>query len=259
MKTLQEAEMKLSKSMSGLAGFMALACLLGLAPQQASAAVALSGCAGGDFGDACSMAELVGGGNLAINGNLFSNFGLDLFTGRALNTSVIRVDAIDSFTNPGFTLVDTGGALTFSNGDSTFSNFSFNVATGNPSIQGTNLAMAVGNITGDNSYAHVFANVFDPTLTDLQGQNDVYCDGAIGCANSTLSHSALFPFVAGLSVSAGIDVTGDATGAAQINSITMQIAAVPEPSSAALLMCGLGVVGAVVRSGRFARRDQAAS
>ncbi|MES2352778.1 MAG: hypothetical protein V4568_00010 [Pseudomonadota bacterium] len=215
--------MKLSKSTSRLASATALTCLLGLASQHASAVVTLNGCTGGDFGNACSLAELVGGGNLAINGNQFTNFGLDLFAGRALNASIIRINTIDSLINPGFTLVDTGSTLTFGNGDSTFSNFSFNVI-GSSLIQGQSLAMAVGNMTGDNSYAHVYTNVFDPTLTSLLGQTDVYCDGVSDCANSTLNNSALIALaVPRLSVYAGIDVLADAAGTAQINSLTMQI------------------------------------
>jgi hypothetical protein len=254
-------KMKLSKSMGRLASAMALTCLLGLVSQKAGATVTLTGCAGGAFGDSCSLAELVGGGNIAINGNLFSNFGLDLFGGRALNASVIRVDTIDSLVNPGFTLSDTAGTLTFASGDSTFSNFSFNVtaAPTNPLIQGKSLAMTVGNITGDNSYAHVFANVFDPTLTTLHGQTDVYCDGAIGCANSTVSNSAVFsPAGPAVSVLAGVDALADVTGTAKINSITMQISPVPEPSKTALLLCGLAIVGVLSRPARLARRKQAA-
>src|SRR5262245_4150673 len=155
--------MKLARIVGAATGALAVACLLGMAPRPAEAAVVTHGCDGGDFGSACSLAELIGGGSLDINDKTFSNFGLETFAGSALNAGAIRVDTIDSLSNPGFTLVDTGGALTFANGAGSFSNFTFDVAivAGNLRIGGSSLAADVGGVTGDNSYTHVF------TTTDL--------------------------------------------------------------------------------------------
>src|SRR3954471_16894185 len=75
-----------------------MAAIGGIAPQSASAAVLLTGCAGGSFGAACGLNELVAGGSIAAGGYLFSNFALSLNAGRLLDASAIRVDAID---NPG--------------------------------------------------------------------------------------------------------------------------------------------------------------
>ena len=233
-----------SGRITGLAGAMALSCLLG-APQLAGAAVVLNGCSGGAFGDACSLAELVGGGSMVINETRFSNFSLDLFAGQALNAAVIRVDPIETRFNPGFSLADTGGTLSLTNA-STLNNLGFNVSIvpGNLLwLKDSSLAMAVGNLTEDNSIAHISEQIFDETQTTLLGLGDTFCNSGIApsCANSTLTDGGLLSAtVTGLSVQALIDVVGDAAGIAQINAITMQFSQIPEPGSLALVALAFG-------------------
>ncbi len=60
--------------------------------QHASAAVTLSGCTGGDFGDDCSLAELHAGGSIQINDLLFDNWSVSVNAG---SLNLISVTAID--------------------------------------------------------------------------------------------------------------------------------------------------------------------
>ncbi len=59
--------------------------------EKANGVTTLTGCAGGDFGAECSLAELHGGGTLQIDGYLFDNWNVNVVSG-SLNT--IQVTAI---------------------------------------------------------------------------------------------------------------------------------------------------------------------
>jgi hypothetical protein len=253
--------------MGGLAAAAALSCLLGAAPQLAAAAVQLNGCAGGSFGDACSLGELVAGGSMEIDGVRFSGFGLESVAGRALDAGVIRVDPLDALGNPGFRLVDFGGALTLGgdaahpDNDTTSSNLEYFVTApaGGPGFRDSSLAMGVGTLAGDNSLAHVGQFVFDATQTELLGLRDAFCDTGVApsCANALLTDAAANPHApaSALYVLTIIDVTGDQGlgGVGQLNSVTAQFATapVPEPETYALMLAGLGLVGWAAR-----RRDR---
>jgi hypothetical protein len=152
---------------------MTLACAFASVPQQASASVVLTGCAGGALGNACSLAELVAGGSMLANDVNFSGFSLDNFAGRALDATAIRVNPVQTLFRPGFTLIDTAGTLTISN-DISLNNLLFNVTalSSEHPVRESTLAMAVGSMTGDNSFAHVSEQIFDPTLVDVLGVRD---------------------------------------------------------------------------------------
>ena len=64
---MESSSRKVSRSLGGIASTAALMCSLGLPPQQAGAAVVLTGCGGVDFGSNCSLAELANGGSILIN------------------------------------------------------------------------------------------------------------------------------------------------------------------------------------------------
>ena len=116
--------------------------------------------------------------------------------------------------------------------------------------------MAVGSMTGDNSFAHVSEQIFDPTLVNVLGVRDTFCNDAItpSCANTTLTDAgALTPPVSGLSVQALIDLAGDAAGAAQVSSVTMQFGQVPEPGSLALVTLGIAAVRVTSRRRKAAK------
>ena len=219
----------------------ALVAAFGAAPQLASAAVTVTGCSGGTFGDACGLNELVAGGSMAIGGYTFSNFALSLAQGRLLNSSAIRVDAIDIAGSAGFSFVDVAGTLRAVNGDLTSNNLSFDITplAGSPQLLGGSLRVAVGDITGSGSYATAFADLFNPSLTSFYGNMTAYCDGPT-CTNSTVSSPlSLTGPQSALSVVAGIDVAAAAGGLAQINSVSMVLTPVPEPEVLPLL--GLGI------------------
>ena len=236
-----------------LAGAAAVIGMLGMAPPQAGAAVLLNGCAGGDFGAGCSLAELVGGGTININDTLFSNFSLSLLFGRPVDASVVRVDPIDALYNPGFTLVDTGSTLRTVNGDLTQNDFSFDVSVvaGNVRIKDNSLAMGVGDLTGAGSFASVFEIVLAADGTGL-GFKNAFCDESVtpGCAGTSVTDAAEFSPVAALSVEGGLEVVADAAGVAAINSVTLRFSQVPEPASLALFALGVAGIGAARRRGR---------
>ena len=121
--------MKASGCKGKLAGVALALSILGFLPQPSEAAVILNGCAGGSFGAACGLDELLNGGSINIDGTLFSNFTFtDLGGSKVLNAGLVRVDSINTSLNPGLTLVATNGAMSVSNGDSILSNLGFNVS-----------------------------------------------------------------------------------------------------------------------------------
>jgi hypothetical protein len=230
-----------------LASMAVLLSALGLASAPAGASVISTGCDTiGDtrFGTACSLAELVAGGTITINDKLFANFTLAPLGGspRPIDAAVIRVDPIDVLTNPGLTLIDTDGTLRAENGDTTQNDFGFdvNIVAGNLRMFGFSAAMAVGEVSGDDSFTSIFETVLSQDFVDVYGNTLLVCDTlAPGCANSTLSDSGSFDPVTALSVIGGIDLFTSAGGVAQIESITVRFAQVPIPGSLALLGLGL--------------------
>jgi hypothetical protein len=211
-------------------------------PSISGASIALSGCAGGAFGNACSLDELLAGGSFDVNGTQFTNFTLDAFA-RPLDTNLIQVSPVDSLANPGFTLIDTGGTLRAADGDLTDNTLSF-FATSAFRFIGSTLAAQFGEITnpGEFTFADVSETVFDSSFS-LIANKRVLCDTA-ACANSTGTDSASFPeqasVLAFLNIIVGSGGPGDV---AQINSITATVAQVPEPATFALLVLAAVIAG----------------
>lgn len=225
--------------------------VLAVAASQAGAAVSSSGCAGGSFGDACGLDELLAGGSLVVDGYRFSNFTLSLNGGTLLAASRIRVDAIDSLTGPGFSFVDLSNAMRSVNGGLTSNNLGFDVTAvaSGATIRGASLGADVGDITMGGSYTNVFADLFNPSFTSYLGNMTNYCDGP-SCSNSTQASSLSFAGLSAISVVAGLDVGAASGGMAQLNGLSMTIAAaVPEPATWASLAAGLLVLGGMRRRG----------
>jgi hypothetical protein len=223
---------------------------LGVAPEKANAAFVLNGCAGGTFGSACGLNELLSGGNFSVNDTQFTNWALSL---GSLNPSLIRVDPLDSFSSPGFTLTDTGNTLRATGGSSTSNILSFN-AVRPLGLRNNTLGVQFGQMAnpGEFTFAEVSETVFNSAFS-LIGNNDVLCDTAT-CANSTRLDSASFANQSSLLVFTNIDVASGAVGdVAQINSITIAFA-VPEPGTIALLMIGLAALLSRRRVTRFSTR-----
>jgi len=214
------------------------------APLSADAVVTLAGCAGSSFGSACGLDELLAGGSININGYSFSNFSVSLAGGRILDASAIRVDPNDQPSRPGFTFVDVGDTLRALNGVLSSNRLSFDIAVGGgaPPITGATLAMTTGQLTGTGSFANAFADLFNPTFTTLLGNLLDYCDSS-ACGGGTTSSSASFASASAISVVAGIDVSAAASGAAEINALSVVVLApVPEPATISLLGVGLGAL-----------------
>ena len=240
-----------------LAGTATLLCALGLAPQHAGAAVVLNGCAGGSFGADCGLDELIAGGSIAIDNTQFSSFTLtDFGAGRLLDASLIRVDPLAVFLNPGLTFVDTGGTLRAADGQFTLNNLGFNVTVvaGDLKIAGNSLSVAVGDITPGSSTNNLFVSeaVQDQALVDTLSNGFVSCDGASPgiCPNGTSAGAGFSP-INGVVALTEVDVFSDVGGAAAIESFSLQFAQVPEPGTLACLALGI-----VALSSR--RRRQAA-
>jgi len=234
--------------MKRLATAAALVGVLGVAAGQAGASVVLTGCSGGSFGADCGLDELIAGGSVSVNETLFANWSLSLFDGRPLDASAIRVDPIDNLHNPGFTLTDTARTLRAADGDFSLNDLVFTVSvTGGPlRIYGNSLAVRFGSMSnpGAFTYADAAENVFDAGAS-LLSNLDLFCQTA-ACANGGSFDAASFPLQTDLLVFAGINIASESVGdAAQIDSITMRFAQIPEPGILALL--GLGIGGMVVR------------
>jgi hypothetical protein len=220
----------------------AFAGALGSAPQLSDAAT-LTGCGGGAFGADCSLGELIAGGTILIGPTLFSDFSLSPFAGRALDTTVIRVDPIDTPLAPGLRLVDTGNTMRAENSDATQNDFGFKASViGNAlGFNGGSLRVDTGGLSGDGSFTSVFEIILSSDFATVLGANDIICDPTVtpSCANSTLSDSADLGRVSGVAITGGLDVVADTTGVADINSVTFQFLRVPEPASLALVAMGL--------------------
>ena len=227
-----------------LAGAAGLACALGMASQQAGAAVVLNGCAGGSFGAACGLDELIAGGSIEIDSAQFSGFTIDNFGGRVLDTSAIRVDPIAQFLNPGLTFVDTASVLSVSDGEFTLNNLAFNVTMVGSELKigGNSIALAVGGITPGSSSNNVAVSeiLLDPGMVDTLSHIFVICDGASPgiCPNGT-SAAAGFTPIGGVLVIGQVDVFSDVGGAAALTGFSLQFAQVPEPGTLACLAVGL--------------------
>jgi hypothetical protein len=219
--------------------------LFGLGGISADAAVSSTGCAGGSFGASCGLDELLAGGTLVVDGYQFSNFSVSLNDGRNLSAGVIRIDAIDSASGPGLTLVDTGQTLRAANGDLTSSNLSFDVMAlaGAPAVSGATLRVGVGDVSMSGSYTNVYADLFNPSFTTFYGSTVASCTGPT-CANAVAASSAAFAATSAVSVVGGIDVAGAAGGLAQVNSVSLILSPVPEPAALTLFAIGLaGLAG----------------
>jgi len=241
MKTVRSA---------GLATALAAAFTLGTVAQDAGAAVVLNGCAGGVFDDACGLSELVDGGSLIIGDKRFDNWVLASAGGQPLNASLIRVDTLDDFLNPGFRLVDTGPTLIARDGGSSLNDLTFDVSVlfGPLRIKDISLDVGFGDMVepGSSTYASVTKDVYTLGFSDFLGSASAVCD-TLACAGGSLSDGAVFDRVEAVSVFATIDVATDAGGFAQIREITMRFSQTPEPGTLALLAMGALGIGFTAR------------
>lgn len=241
--------------------------LLVFMSQRASAVPIFSGCAGGDFGSGCSLAELNAGGSIQIGDILFDNWDVDLVAG---SLKLIAVNAIGGGSqSPGPGLL-FGGPGVVSNGSIGFEmNYDVSTIGGTPILTGYELTMGfiqrVGTAGGftameitDNVLVDTFGAALEianpePTVTDVIPMlSDLFtdCNNDGNCpsiANPALSNVISSDF----RVTTNLDVFGGANGSfaafdlAQRFSLTNSAAkpgtaaSVDEPTSVALLSLGL--------------------
>ncbi len=218
----------------------------GLGPDKAHATTMSVGCAGGTFGADCGLDELIAGGSFTINDKLFTNWRLQLFSGRLMDASVIRVDFIDSISNPGFVLTDTENTWRAEDGDVTQNDLFFLVTvTGGPlSIVDNELIVEFGDIVnaGGDPFAEVTETVFGSG--GFIAFKEAFC-GNPSCANQVISDRRVFAPQKVLQIAKTIDVVAlDPGDVAEINKITQTFSQAPEPGTLTLLGVGtLGLLG----------------
>lgn len=253
-----------------------VACLSGsLFTAGVCADVVTSGCAGGDFGDACSLRELINGGSLRIHDKIFDEWFLSElgFGGAARPATVageIRIDPLDSPSDPGVSLVDTGTSWRLVNdgshpidGDgvaSLFDLIGFRVRTidGRPLIKDNTLAALIGdvvdNLPGDTTSVSVVEELPDLGINKVARCGlDPHPDPGT-CAHTTLTDHRDFAPVNQLLVKTTIGLRADSRGdVAELDRVTMRFSQIGEPAMPALVMAAILAAGLARRS----RRHQA--
>jgi hypothetical protein len=117
-----------------------------LSPGPARALVTLTGCTGGDFGDDCSVAELVAGGSIQIDNTVFDGWS---YSGNGITEDTLLVEPLGEGTmDPGPGLRLTGPGV----GSDTSVDFALNydASTGDATrtLEGYTFEISLGQITG---------------------------------------------------------------------------------------------------------------
>ena len=165
----------------------------------ANAAVLLTGCSGGAFGDDCSLGELVSGGSITIDDKLFDGWGF--MASPRTDSNDILVEATGSGTlTQGLVFTPFFGAWDHSDGDTSTDRITYSVSvTGGPyEIVGAELVMTPGVIGSTSGEFVRISQEIDAGIASLMT--------ADGFGLTTLLDSTTLAPSAGLSVSTLIDV-----------------------------------------------------
>ncbi len=136
--------------------------------EKANGVTTLTGCAGGDFGAECSLAELHGGGTIQIDGYLFDNWNVNVVSGSLNTIQVTAIEGPSQSPRPGL-LFEGPGVV--SNGSVGFEmNYDVSNIGSSPGFSGYQQVMVFNQLTGTaNGFAAM--EVTDNILNDTSGSD----------------------------------------------------------------------------------------
>jgi len=212
--------------------------------QHASAVTILSGCAGGDFGDKCSLTELNAGGSIQINDILFDNWNVSVFSG---SLSLISVTAIgDGSYDPGPGLLFEGPGVASNSSIGFEMNYDVSTIDGKPKLTGYELKLDfVQRIGTANGFAameitdNVLLDTFsipveianpEPVVTEtIPKLSDQFtnCNNDPNCPSTTPPLSNVIS--SDFNVNTNLDVTGGISGSFASFDLAQRFPLVNEP------------------------------